>query len=187
MGSTPQFFTSVVDLLKLVGRTKKEGGGCHDKRGVAKIQSQIKLLENPPTALVDSPHQVAWWEKMLLGIPISCSKMEGHDVEVANTTCKEFAAGKDGYIVLGAEVTHVHEIKTKTGKNPGSKMGRLKFNDGTCEVEAVIFPEEWKEFNHILTEGNAVIVQGERSKKDGGFIVKKVWQAAFAANSTGDF
>ena len=176
-------FTKLKDLLKSAGRTKKCGGACHTQKRADFVTSQLKLLENPPSPLVDTPHQISWWEQTLLGVPISCSKVDGCDIEAANCTCKEFVGGRGGYIVLGVEVTHVHEIKTKTGQNPGAKMARVNFNDGTCEVEGVAFPEVWAEYGCYLTVGNPVVVQGERSKKDGGFIVKKVWQAAIATTN----
>lgn len=174
---------SLEEILEGVGRPRKEGGGCANRNRVEKIRSQLALLRNPPTPLADTPHWIAWVEEQLLGIAISCSKVDGCDTSAVNCSCLDYMAGRTGYIVLGVEVTHVHLTKTKKGKKPGSSMARLTITDGTCSVEAVAFPEEWKEYAHLLREGNTVILQGERDRKEGSFIVKKAWQANHLADA----
>lgn len=168
---------SLKENLKLVARPKKEGGGCHDKRRIAAVLSQLHMLEHPPSPLVDSPTLVAYNEEQLLGISITCNAIDSCDISAVNCSCKEFVSGREGYLMLGVEVKAVRECKTKKGKNPGSKMGRLTISDGTCQVDAIVFPDVWKEKSDILSEGNTVIIQGEHGKDQSELIVKKVWQA----------
>jgi len=174
-------FDDVVSILKAVGRPKKEGGGCANKNRVSAVNSQVSLLEKPPTPLVDTPHWIAWAEEELLGISITCSRVDSCDLSAVNCSCKEYMAGRTGYLMLGVEITRVHEVKTKTGKSPGSKMARLVVTDGTCAVDAVVWPETYKEVRGLLTEGNTILIQGERDKKEGTtLVIKKVWQASTA-------
>jgi len=173
-------FTALVPALVAAARPKKEGGACFNNNRVSVLSSHVSLLENPPTPLVDSPHWVAYIEEQLLGISVSCSKIDACDISQVNVTCKEYLAGRTGFLMFGVEVQSVREVKTKKGKNAGSKMAFLTISDGTCALEDVVcFPEAWKEFGHLLREGNTVIIQGERdNKKDSNtLIVKKVWQA----------
>ncbi len=175
----------LIDCLGLLGRSKKEGGGAANINRVSIIQSQKLLLQNPPSPLIDTPNWIAWLEEQLLGISITCSRIDSCDLSEVNTTCKEYLAGKTGFIVLGVEVNQYREVKTKRGKTPGQKMAFLTVSDSSCALQDVVcFPETWKEYENILslrtpTGGNSVIIHGERDgKKDSNtLIVKKVWQA----------
>lgn len=168
------------DILKALAKPKKEGGGCSNKNRVTAVLSQLHLLENPPSPLVDSPTLVAYNEEQLLGISITCNVIDSCDISAVNCSCKEFIAGREGYLMLGVEVKNVHECKTKKGKSPGSKMGRLVVTDGTCSLDAIAFPEIWKNHSDLFTPGNTIIVQGEHGKEQSELIVKKVWQANMA-------
>lgn len=175
----PQFVGIVYALLS-VGRAKKEGGGCSNVNRVAIIQSLVSLLERPPTPHIDSPVWIAWVEEEHLGIPITCSKIDACDVSQVNVSCKDYLAGQSGFLIFGVEVQQAREVKTKRGKTPGQKMAFLSLTDSSCSLEDVVcFPETWKEYGHLLVEGNTVLLQGERTdKKDSNtLVVKKVWQA----------
>lgn len=160
-------------------------GGCATDKRESFVRSQANLLEFPPSPLVDTPHWLAWTEESLLGISLTCAKIDSCDISAVNCTCKEFMAGRTGYLVFGVEVQQVREVRTKKGKTPGSKMAFLTLGDGSCALSEVLcFPDVWKEFGHLLTENNTVIVQGEReakSKDSTVLIIKKVWQANSAA------
>lgn len=171
-------WASVIEAMKAVARVKKEGGGCSTVKRVEKIQSEIQLLENPPSSLADTPNWIAWCEEQLLGISISCSELDGCDLSEVNTTCKDFLAGRDGYMVFGVKVESVREVKTKKGKNPGQKMAHLTISDNSCLLEEVVcFPDAYKEFGSLLTKGSLLIIQGQRGD-NGGLQVKKVWPAS---------
>ena len=56
-------------------------------------------------------------------------------------------------------------------------MAALSLSDSSCSLDnAVAFPDVWAEHSSKLYEGNTVLVQGERDRKQSGFIIKKVWQ-----------
>ena len=173
--------TSPADLcayIKLAAKPKKEGGACHDKRRVATVQSILSTLEHPPHTLTDTPDMIAWHEEQLLGAPITCHKIDScAGAAHSNTTCKEIIEGKNGYLVLAVEVSSVRELTTKRGKSPGKKMAAVSLSDASCSLDnAVAFPDVWAEYSSKLYEGNTILVQGERDRKQGGFIIKKVWQ-----------
>lgn len=158
-----------------------EPGGCMDDRREGVVRSAAQLLEFPPSAVVDTPQWVAWIEEQLLGVSLTCSKIDSCDISAVNCSCKEFLSGRTGFIMLGVEVQQAREVKTKRGKSAGAKMAFLTLSDSSCSLSDVVcFPESWKEYGHLLTEGNTVIVQGERDQKDKEsrtLFVKKVWQA----------
>jgi len=172
----PTFIDALIAVQparKLEKRIWVGGGGTASITREKKIGSVIHLLQNPPTKLVDTIEWIALTEEKYLGTPITTSKIDGvEEACEANTTCKEFLTGKDGYCVFAIEIVKVEEMKTKRGKKPGSKMGKLVVRDSSCSLEAVVFPKQWSEFGSIMFEGNTVLAIGERTK-DGGLSIQK--------------
>jgi DNA polymerase III alpha subunit len=172
-------YSTLLDAIKNGNKPKKLGGACSNKNRVAILNSLVSLLESPPSPLVDTPNQIAYYEEENLGISISCSKVDSCDTSQVNCSCKEFLSGRTGFLILCVEIQERKEVKTKKGKTPGARMGRLTVSDGSCSIDAVAFPDAWKEYETILTEGNTVLIQGGREKNADydSLIVKKVWQA----------
>lgn len=154
-------------------------GGCFSDARESAVRSEASLLERPPNSLDDSPQWLAYAEEELLGISLTAHKTDSCDLSEVNCSCKEYLAGREGYLILGVEVQEAREVKTRKGKNPGARMGRLVLADASCSLEAVCFPDAWKEYAGLLAEKNTVIVQGEReqNKDYDSLVVKKVWQA----------
>lgn len=156
-------------------------GGCSSPARESVVQSLAQLLEHPPSPRVDTPIEMAANEEELLGISITCGKIDACDVSAVNCTCKDFLGGRDGFLVLGVEVQQVREVKTRNGKQPGQKMAFCTVSDNTCAIsDVVVFPSVFKEYGHLFREGNTVIIQGERDRKDedsAALHVKKAWQA----------
>lgn len=55
-------------------------------------------------------------------------------------------------------------------------MAFVKVTDNTGSLDAVIFPEEFNTFKHLLSLDNTAVMKLEQSKKKDGMIIKKVWQ-----------
>jgi DNA polymerase III alpha subunit len=172
-------FTSLIEAMRAAAKLKKEGGGCHSIERQKTVNSLISLLENPPTKLEDSVNWIAGTEEILLGIAVTCSRVDGCDLSAVNTTCKDFHDGniKVGSIIMGVELEDIQELKTKTGKTPGAKMARLTISDGTCSINAICWPESYKNLSNLLVKGNTLIVQGYKDRKQGGFIISQAYQA----------
>lgn len=169
-------FDSLSEAIRAVGRTRADGGGATAKR-VSTVQSLAYLLEHPASPVEDTPGSISWHEEQYLGVALSCSPVDEFNQRDVNITCKEYLAGRTGYMVFGVQVEQVREVKTKRGQNPGQKMAFLTISDGTCSLSDVIcFPEAWKEYGGLLKEENCVVIQAERDHKQGSLIVKKVCQ-----------
>jgi DNA polymerase III alpha subunit len=151
-------------------------GTANAKRASA-VKSFVALLDNPPATERDTPHWIAWVEEQYLGVPLSCSKVDACDTSQVNTSCKDFLAGKTGYMVLGVEIRNLREYKTKGGKNPGQKMAFMSVADQSCALQDVtVFPDVYKQNKSLLSEGNRVLVHGERDQNRDSLIVQAVWQ-----------
>lgn len=151
-------------------------GGCSTEARRGKVTSLATLLEKPPSSLQDWPNWIAATEEELLGVSVSCTRVDALDTSEVNTTCKDFLAGRTGYMVLGVEVKSVREVACKNGKSAGRKMAFLTICDSSCALgDVVVFSDAWKEFRTLLVEGNCVLLQGERNLKKNSLIVKRVF------------
>lgn len=168
----------LVEALALMNKPKSEGGGVANKNRIEIISNIIKSLENPPYSMDDNPEYIASEEEKLLGVALSISKTDAVSVGHGNCTCKEFADGRGGTVLITSEVTGVRPFKIKKeGTNKNKFMSFLTIQDSSCELEGVVaFPDVWDEYKHLLVQGNVVLVHGERDKNKGSLVVKKVQQ-----------
>jgi DNA polymerase III alpha subunit len=168
-------FASLEELLAAAARTKKEGGACHTSKRAAVLETELRLLRKPPYAHVDTAGWLCNQEEDLLGVALSATRTDAHDMGHV-TTCKDFAAAPPGTYSLGVEVKQVREVKTKRGRSAGALMAFLTVEDGTGSLaDVVVFPDVWKESASDLSRG-VVVLQGEKDR-NGSLIVQAV-QAA---------
>jgi DNA polymerase-3 subunit alpha len=142
------------------------------------VESILNSLKNPAYSLSDTIPWIADTESQLLGISVSCSKIDECDLNFVNTDCRSLKDSKSSSknIMIGIEIKDVNIIKTKRGANPGQEMAFVKVTDSTGSLDAVIFPEEFKTFKNLLSIDNTAVMKLEQSKKKDGMIIKKVWQ-----------
>lgn len=132
-----------------------------------KIDEIIKVLQKPSFQTKDSAYYLALQETELLGLPITCSKLDTCKTDLeADTTCKEFLQGKTGKCTLCVEILTARENIIKNGKLKGATMLYLSLEDETGTIDtAVVFPPVLRGNEAIFIEGNTVIISGERDKK----------------------
>ncbi len=149
-----------------------------NKKRYLVIESLIKAVESPAYSLIDDCEWIASVEKHLLGAAITCSIVDSRNLDAANTDCKSLLKNSQlpKNIIVGAEISEINIVKTKSGKNPGQDMAFLKIVDGTGGVDLVIFPKEFSTYKDILYAENTILFNLEQSKKKDSFIVKKCWQ-----------
>lgn len=157
----------LLQLIPFVSQKRKE-----------MINSLILALSKPAYSLDDNYEWIAGVEKQYLGVPITCSIIDGRDLEAANTDCKSLnkSCVFSNSIIVGAEVDELNIVKTKRGKNPGQEMAFIKISDGTGSCDLVIFPKEFETYKNILYKDNTLMFSLEQSKKKDSFIIKKCWQ-----------
>jgi DNA polymerase III alpha subunit len=118
---------------------------------------------------------MAWAEEQVFGFSLTCSRVDACDLGDANTTVGEFLAGKSGFVMMGVEIRSVRTIKTKKG----TEMAFLSLVDSSGVLDDVVcFSEPFEEYRYLLTQGNTILVQGERDPKKKSFVVRKVFQLA---------
>ena len=143
------------------------------------IEDLLTTYDNPGYDLYDSPSWVSKVEEELLGISLTCNKVDEYDTSRANCTCKEFIDGFNSQkgIVLAVKIDSVREWTIKKGKAKGMKMGFVTVSDTSCSLDSVTaFSEEWEKYKKMLHEGNTVLMRGMKDKNRGSFLIKKVGQ-----------
>ena len=143
------------------------------------IEDLLTTYDNPGYDLYDSPSWVSKVEEELLGISLTCNKVDEYDTSRANCTCKEFIDGFNSQkgIVLAVKIDSVREWTIKKGKAKGMKMGFVTVSDTSCSLDSVTaFSEEWEKYKKMLHEGNTVLMRGMKDKNRGSFLIKKVEQ-----------
>ena len=164
---------SVLDILeRLYTETKLIRGR---KESIANF---IRSLKQPPYSLIDKIEWLSDQENDLLGVGITCSKLDVYDVTMANCNCKTFKTSllRENIVVVG-EISNINVTKTKTGKNPGLEMAFITIEDqyGTLD-SVVLFPEQFSKYRSYLFVGNILVFSGNKSKSKDGLIVEKCFE-----------
>lgn len=163
-----QKFTSLVEAMSALYQSE-----IPNKKRKETIKSLYLVLENPPEKFEDTVDWVSGIEHELLGVSISCSKLDGCDTSAVNCTCGEFANTELKSIVMALQLDRVTEWKAKT---PDAKpMCFITAHDNTGSIEVSVSSNEYKENGFLLFVGNTVILSGYKNKK-GSLAVKKVTQ-----------
>lgn len=149
-----------------------------NSRRKTSIESLYASIKNPAYSLQDSMSWIADTENQMMGISITCSKIDECNLDFVNTDCRSINTSKilPKNVIVGIEIKDVNVIKTKRGANPGQEMAFVKIADNTGSVDTVIFPEEYRTFKDILSVNNTAIIKLEPSKQKDSMIIKKAWQ-----------
>ena len=134
-------------------------------------------LENPGYELVDLPGWKARKEEHYLGVALTCARVDEYDTSRANCTCKEYVDGFNSQkgIRIAAQIDYIREWKIKKGNSKGQKMAFITASDGTCSLDNItMFSDEWTKYQKDLTEGQIVLLIGNRDIKRGSFIIKSI-------------
>ena len=146
-----------------------------NKKRIEIIKNLIYSVVKPPYSLIDKIEWLSDVENELLGVAISCSKLDTYDISMTNTTCKTFKnCGLSQNIIIAGEVVNTNIIKTKTGKNPGQEMAFVSIEDQTGMLDSVImFPEKWLTYKTHFFPGNILVFSGSKTKSKDGLVVDK--------------
>ena len=165
------------DCISSLQPVKKDGGGTSNKNRSEVVRDLVFQIDNPPYELEDFPNDVVGDEERLLGVCLTYSRIDSCDTSSSNTTCKEFVDGKGGKMSMAVEIKSCRGWSIKKGKMKNKEMAFITVEDNSCELSSVIaFPDAWEENKKLLTEGNTVLMIGERSKNRDSFVVENVSQ-----------
>lgn len=151
-------------------------GGCSSAKRLEAAKGILGLLKNPPFNINDSIEWLAGVEEELMGISLSCTKVDACDASNANCDCREFMNGynRPGPILLAININRVKEIVTKKG----DKMCFINGGDISGSLDSiVVFPQVYTKFKSAIFESNTVMLSGKRDDKNkNNLIVDKIFQ-----------
>jgi DNA polymerase-3 subunit alpha len=160
---------NLIQSLQILSNTAKL-----NKKRKEHVEHLVQLLTNPPYSITDKIEWLSDSENTLLGVPISCSKLDIYDISNTNCDCKTFKTCNANNIVIAGEISNINVTKTKTGKNPGQEMAFLTIEDQYGTVDSIIlFPEVYAEYKAYLFIENILVFLGTKSKSKDGLIVQK--------------
>ncbi len=68
-------------------------------------------------------------------------------------------------VVLGGLITKLRTVVTKSGKNPGAKMGIVTVEDLRGQTEAIVFPQDLERYRPVLVLESVVFFRGQVDKR----------------------
>lgn len=139
------------------------------------IESVVNSLNNPPEKLNDSIEYVSNVETSLLGISISCSKLDACDTSSVNCSCSEFAdveSGSNRQLTIGVIIERLSPWRPKNSPKP---LAFMTCRDESGSIEVMAGDKLYEQYNNMLFQGNTVVITGVKDKK-GRFNIKKVDQ-----------
>jgi DNA polymerase III alpha subunit len=156
-----------------VGRS----GAIANKKRLSTFSDMLKSLQEPPYKLEDLPEWIAGKEQSLLGISLTCSKVDGCDTSSSNCCCRDIAnKNMPDYPLVPVQIDSVREITIKNGQNRGNRMAFIEVSDSSASLNCVVFSDSWHEYKGLLSEGNTVMLNGKKNRDEDGLVIEKVWQ-----------
>ena len=146
--------------------------------GQAALFTADDLMPKPKYMEVDSlslEHKLAY-EKEVLGFYLSSHPLSIHEKiihERGAIPIAEITSGP-GQQAVGAYITGVKKIRTKKG----DPMAFLTISDSSGEMEAIAFPEIYKRYSGLFSQGAMAIFEGKVESRDekNQFIIRKAEQ-----------
>lgn len=154
-------------MLAFAQRLQKQASsGQVDLFGAADdvVVERAKLELQAPLETHDVREQLLW-ERELLGLYLSQHPLELFEAYLSEqcTPLKELRPEHDGRVVsIGGSIVDVREIVTKNGK----KMAFVKLEDGSGEIEVILFPNALQQTLGLWERDRVVLIRGRINAKD---------------------
>jgi len=155
---------------------ENQNDGVNRRKKLSLLEGSLSSIEHPPYSLKDSWGWRAKGERDNLGIEVTCYELDEYNFFGSNCTCREYYAGFSADIIsIAARVDDIREWKIRGGQHKGEVMAFLKISDSTCALDNVtVFSDDWAKIKKNTSIGSFLMLKGERDKKRGSFLVKRV-------------
>lgn len=131
-------------------------------------------------------------EKAVLGFYITRHPLAAYEAVIrACATARIADLGRYGdgvEVVIGGMITSMRTVVTKSGKNPGSRMGVVTVEDLSGRIEAILFPDDLTKHRALLNPDAVVFLVGEvdRRRETPSLRVRRVLPRADAVRELSD-
>lgn len=163
-----------MDTILAFHKELKEMGSAQDSLfgDSAEVKPKLRLAEVDPV----SKERMLLWEKDLLGLYVSGHPLDKFKDRLAksnNSTQRIAEYGRNNEsTILGGMISAIKEVVTKKG----DKMAILTLTDYYGTIEAVLFPEAYKENRELCVVDSVIAVTGKITERNEqkNIIVEKV-------------
>jgi DNA polymerase-3 subunit alpha len=108
-------------------------------------------------------------EKSVLGFYITSHPLAAHAKvleQYSTARCEELTALKqDTEVIIGGMISRLRMVTTRNGRNAGSKLAVLTFEDLTGSIEAVVFSEQLETYRTLIGPDKVVYLKGSIDKR----------------------
>ena len=108
-------------------------------------------------------------EKAVLGFYVTKHPLASHEQtlrQFATADCRDLQHyGEGSKVVLGGMISRIRMVTTKSGRNAGSKLAVLSFEDLSGGLEAIVFSEQLRQYSELIAPDKIVFLQGEVDRK----------------------
>lgn len=131
-------------------------------------------------------------EKAVLGFYITRHPLAAYEAVIrACATARIADLGRYGdgvEVVIGGMITSMRTVVTKSGRNPGSRMGVVTVEDLSGRIEAILFPDDLTKHRALLNPDAVVFLVGEvdRRRETPSLRVRRVLPRADAVRELSD-
>lgn len=151
--------STLVDSMKILIENKKTVAKRKEK-----LQNILISLDNPSLNLADSTEIISRREEDVLGISLSCSRLDAKNTGFTNCTCKEFTSKqKTSNVIIPVQISRVTEWAPKDAKD--RKLCFLTAFDKTGKIEIMVATQEYEKYSFLLFVGNTIAVSGSENAK----------------------
>lgn len=138
-----------------------------------KVADLLNSIVKPSASFEDSIDIIAKCEEDVLGISLSCSKLDNRSA-YRNATCIELNKGlKTTNVILTVQIDRVTEWFPKD--EPEKKICFLTVHDQTGTIDIMVGTHQYIANGYLLFDGNTVAISGSLNKR-GNLSVNKIEQ-----------
>lgn len=119
-------------------------------------------------------------EKSVLGFYVTKHPLASHADTIqrfASADCVDIPSFSEGVeVVLGGMISRLRTVVTKSGRNAGSKLAILVFEDLSGSIEAVVFSEQLETHRDLVKPDQLVFLKGQvdRRREDPSLRVSEI-------------
>ena len=89
----------------------------------------------------------------------------------------------DAEVIIGCYINKVREMVTRNGRGAGSKMALLNLEDQQGAFDAVVFPDTYAQYDHLIKQDRVVFLRGQVDfrREDPSIRVQMIYDVSRAA------
>ena len=157
--------SNIDEILKFSSLVKKEQKNGQPGLFAGAFAPQSLKLKDAPAA---TAQEKLAWEKELLGLYITDHPLNRFKAKIENAKAKPIkevllSGNGNRYLSLAGVISKIQRVVTKTGKS----MLFAKVEDFADSIEIVVFPDTLMKNQNVWKDGNAVLILGKMSPRNG--------------------